>query len=185
MHIRYCYYSPTAVNDANAIPLIWPDTVTPNAHAEQARARKRAAAAEVGIDEAMIGALVDRFYSRIQADDVLGPIFARHTGDWSQHLPRMKDFWASIMIESGRFNGSPMQKHIALGVLTSGHFDRWLALWDETLAENVASPTAAERFRTTAHRIADSLLTGVLAERGGLAALRSTAAAPEPMETKL
>jgi len=147
------------------------------------RANKRAEALEAGIDETLIGALVDRFYARIQSDDLLGPIFARHVADWSHHLPRMKDFWASIMIEPGRFNGRPMQKHIALGILTRAHFDRWLALWDETVALNVASAVAAERFRTSAHRIADSLLTGVLAERGGLAALRNQAPAPAPQET--
>lgn len=158
--------------------------MTATAHAERVRATKRAQAAEAGIDESLIGELVDRFYARIQRDDLLGPIFAQHVADWSQHLPRMKQFWASIMIEPGRFNGRPMQKHIALGILTKAHFDRWLALWDETVALNVASAAVAERFRTSAHRIADSLLTGVLAQRGGLAALRTRAPAPVPLETK-
>ena len=158
--------------------------MTATAHAEQVRATKRAQAAEAGIDEMLIGALVDRFYARIQTDDLLGPIFADHVADWSQHLPRMKQFWTSIMIEPGRFNGSPMQKHIALGILTKAHFARWLALWDETVAQNVASPAAAERFRTSAHRIADSLLTGVLAESGGLEALRRHKPTPARLETK-
>ena len=158
--------------------------MTATAHAGRVRADKRAMAAEAGIDETLIGELVDHFYASIQRDDLLGPIFAQHVANWSHHLPRMKDFWASIMIEPGRFSGSPMQKHIALGILTKAHFDRWLALWDETVAQNVASPAAAERFRTSAHRIADSLLTGVLAKRGGLAALRSTAADPLQLEKK-
>ncbi|WP_231621674.1 group III truncated hemoglobin [Sphingomonas sp. 37zxx] len=144
---------------------------------------KRVAAAEAGIDDALIGSLVDVFYTRVQADDLLGPIFAAHVADWSQHLPRMKDFWASIMIESGRFNGRPMQKHIALGMLTKAHFARWLALWDETVALNIPDAAVADRFRTSAHRIADSLLTGVLVERGGLDALRTRAADLAPMET--
>lgn len=158
--------------------------MTATAHAERVRADKRTKAAEAGIDETLIGELVDHFYARIQRDDLLGPIFAQHVADWSQHLPRMKGFWASVMIEPGRFSGSPMQKHIALGILTKAHFDRWLALWDETVAQNVASPAAAERFHTSAHRIADSLLTGVLAQRGGLAALRTRAPTPAPLETK-
>ena len=153
-------------------------------HSAQVRAQKRAAAAASGVDEALIGGVVDAFYARVQADDLLGPIFAAHVTDWSQHLPRMKDFWTSIMIEPGRFSGSPMQKHIAIGILTGAHFERWLALWDETVAQNVANVGAAERFRASAHRIADSLLTGILAERGGLAALRTKEAAPAPLETK-
>ncbi|MCG6120835.1 MAG: group III truncated hemoglobin [Blastomonas sp.] len=154
------------------------------AHAERVRANKRAEALASGIDDAAISLLVDRFYARIQTDDLLGPIFAQHVGDWSQHLPRMKDFWASIMIEPGRFNGRPMHKHIALGILTKTHFDRWLAVWDETVAHTVANRAAAERFRTSAHRIADSLLTGVLVERGGLAALHTRTPAPALLETK-
>lgn len=157
--------------------------MTATAHAEQVRATKRAQAAEAGIDEMLIGALVDRFYARIQTDDLLGPIFADHVADWSQHLPRMKQFWTSIMIEPGRFNGSPMQKHIALGILTKAHFDHWLALWDDTVVQNVIDPAAAERFCTSAHRIADSLLAGVLLDRGGLAALRTRTTDAVPMET--
>ncbi len=158
--------------------------MTATAHVERIRAAKRAEAHEAGIDDASISLLVDCFYARIQTDDFLGPIFAQHVADWSQHLPRMKGFWASIMIEPGRFSGSPMQKHIALGILTKAHFDRWLTLWDETVGLNVANPGAAERFRISAHRIADSLLTGVLAQRGGLAALRTRAPTPAPLETK-
>jgi hemoglobin len=154
------------------------------AHAERVRAEQRAKAAKVGIDETLIGQLVDHFYTRIQRDDLLGPIFAQHVANWSHHLPRMKDFWASIMIEPGRFNGRPMQKHIALGILTKAHFERWLALWDATVAQDVGDQAAAERFRTSAHRIADSLLTGVLAERGGLAALCTRTTEPVPLETK-
>ncbi|BCA58307.1 group III truncated hemoglobin [Sphingomonas sp. HMP6] len=158
--------------------------MTVTAQAEQVRATKRAQAADDGVDDFLIGALVDRFYARVQGDDLLGPIFGNHVADWSQHLPRMKDFWASIMIEPGRFNGRPMQKHIALGLLTKAHFARWLVLWDETVALNVSSPAAAERFRISAHRIADSLLTGVLTERGGLEALRTDKPTPARLETK-
>jgi hemoglobin len=157
--------------------------VTATSNVERVRVDKRAQAAAEGIDEPSIGALVDRFYARIQDDEMLGPIFARHVADWAQHLPRMKDFWASIMIEPGRYNGRPMQKHIALGILTAAHFDRWLALWDDTVVQNVVDPAAAERFRTSAHRIADSLLAGVLLDRGGLAALRTRKTDAVPMET--
>lgn len=140
-------------------------------HAALVRAQKRSAATQAGLDDALISSLVDAFYARVQTDELLGPIFARHVADWAHHLPRMKDFWASIMIESGRFAGRPMQKHIALGILDQTHFDRWLALWDETVATQVANTVVADNFRASAHRIADSLLTGVLVERGGLAAL--------------
>jgi truncated hemoglobin YjbI len=42
---------------------------------------------------------------------------------------------------SGRYHGQPMEKHLPLPV-DSRHFDRWLALFDET-AHDVCPPAAA------------------------------------------
>lgn len=156
--------------------------MTVNAHVLQMRAQKRDMAAASGIDDALISALVDGFYARVRADAMLGPIFAAHIADWTPHLRRMKDFWASIMIESGRFNGSPMQKHIALGGLDAAHFAHWLSLWDETLAQQIPDKQVADRFRAAATRIGDSLLTGIQIQRGGLSAIArapNKATAPE------
>ena len=151
-------------------------------HAERVRAQKRAAAAAAGIDDIVIGALVDRFYARVRDDGMLGPIFAQHVADWSHHLPRMKDFWASIMIESGRYNGRPMQTHIALGILDETHFARWLSLWDDAVVQTVPDMVVADRFRAAAQRIANSLLTGVLVQRGGLDAVRNRT--PQPTQSE-
>lgn len=145
--------------------------MTANAHVMRARAQKREMAAASGIDDALISALVEGFYSRVRADDMLGPIFTAHIEDWAPHLARMKDFWASIMIESGRFRGSPMQKHIALGGLEAPHFERWLSRWDETVTELIPDQQVADRFRAAASRIGDSLLTGIQIQRGGLCAI--------------
>ena len=38
------------------------------------------------VSEPDIRALIDRFYETVRVDDLLGPIFARHVGDWSRHL---------------------------------------------------------------------------------------------------
>ncbi len=145
-------------------------------HAEQARARKMADALACGIDDAFISLLVDSFYGAVRQDDLLGPIFDEHVEDWPHHLARMKDFWASVMLESGRFSGNPMRKHIAVGSIDKPHFTRWLALWDATLAEIAPNPVVEERFREAAQRIGESLLTGILINRGGLAAISARAA---------
>jgi hemoglobin len=147
------------------------EAVTGNAHVLQARAQKRDMAAASDIDDALISALVDAFYVRVRSDAILGPIFAAHIADWAPHLARMKDFWASIMIESGRFSGSPMQKHIALGGLDEVHFAHWLGLWDATLTQLIPDQQVADRFRAAATRIGNSLLTGIQIQRGGLAAI--------------
>jgi hemoglobin len=159
--------------------------MTVNAHVLQARAQKRDMAAASGIDDALISALVDAFYVRVRSDAMLGPIFAAHIADWGPHLARMKDFWASIMIESGRFSGSPMQKHIALGGLDEVHFAHWLGLWDETLTQQIPDQLMADRFRAAATRIGDSLLTGIQLQRGGLPAIARASNKTATLEQQL
>lgn len=142
-------------------------------YVEQARARKTADALAIGIDDALISDLVERFYEAIRGDELLGPIFSKHVADWPPHLARMKDFWASVTLESGRFRGNPMVKHIAVGGLGESHFGRWLQLWDETVDAAVPNAKAAAVFRAAAKRIASSLLTGIQVHRDGLTAIRS------------
>jgi hemoglobin len=145
--------------------------MTATSYAEQARQKKADDARALGIDDALISDLVEAFYARVRSHPVLGPIFASKVANWPPHLQRMKDFWASIAIESGRFRGNPMLKHIAIPGLSPGHFEIWLGLWNEVLAELVVNPDAASLFRDRAQRIATSLQTGIALHNGGLAAL--------------
>jgi len=142
--------------------------MTEASYAERARAKKTAQANALGIDDALISNLVERFYGAIRGDALLGPIFASHVADWTPHLARMKDFWASVTLESGRFRGNPMARHIAVGGLDNRHFDRWLVLWNQTLDDVAPSDAAAQVFREAAERIASSLVTGIKVQRGGL-----------------
>ncbi len=145
-------------------------------HAERARSERMQGAHACGIDDAFISQLVESFYAAVRQDDVLGPIFTKHGVDWSAHLARMKDFWASVMIETGRYSGNPMQKHIAVGGLDAAHFARWHRLWNQALIEAAPNSAAADRFRDAAQRIGESLLTGIEIERGGLSSLSARAA---------
>ena len=171
MYIIYCYYLPSCINGAYEIHLIRFEIMTEVGYAERARARKMAQANAIGIDDALISNLVETFYEAIRGDDLLGPIFIAHVKDWTPHLARMKDFWASVTLESGRFRGNPMLKHIAIGGLDNSHFDRWLELWNQTLEDVAPNAAAAQVFREAAGRIADSLLTGIKVQRGGLDAI--------------
>ena len=146
---------------------MWGDAVTDASYAEKARARKMADALAIGIDDMLISDLVERFYGSIRSDKLLGPIFEQHVADWVPHLARMKDFWASVTLESGRYRGNPMLKHIAINGLDREHFDRWLQLWDEAV-KAVAPAEAAPLFLESANRIASSLLTGIQVHRGEL-----------------
>ena len=152
--------------------------MTEVSYAERARAKKMAQANAIGIDDTLISNLVEAFYSAIRSDELLGPIFLAQVADWTPHLARMKDFWASITLESGRFRGNPMLKHIAITGLDNEHFDRWLVLWDQTVDAVVPNDAAAQVFREAASRIADSLLTGIKIQRDGLMAVSKKPAAP-------
>ncbi len=109
------------------------------------------------ITEDAIATLVDRFYARVRADPLLGPVFARAIGDdWTAHLGTMRDFWSSVLLKSGRYGGNPLAAHGRLSGVTPELFDRWLALFGATLAELFAPATAAD-IRSRAERIAGSL----------------------------
>lgn len=120
--------------------------------------------AETGIDEVMIDRLVRGFYAKVRHDDMLGPIFASKIDDWEPHLQRMCAFWSSVVLMSGRYHGQPMAKHLLLPI-DAAHFDRWLALFDET-ARELCLPAAADRFVMFAHRIAESLELGIAGSKG-------------------
>lgn len=106
-----------------------------------------------GITEEMIGELVTRFYGRVREDALLGPVFAI-VRNWDEHLAKLRDFWSSVVLMSGRYHGSPMRAHLPLN-LVGDHFDRWLDLFEQT-AREVCPPAAAALFIDKARRIADS-----------------------------
>ncbi len=149
-----------------------------------ARERKRAEAEALGIDNAFISELVERLYSSIRTDAMLGPIFESHVTDWPEHLDRLKRFWRSVLHSSGEFTGNPMQKHMTLPGLEGAHFAHWLQLFYRTLAEMDASTGAQHEVGTRARMIADSLLTGIATHRRGIGGLtvsaRESSALPRP-----
>ena len=112
----------------------------------------------MGITEDYISLLVDEFYSRVRAHPALGPIFGEVIGNnWDPHLKRMKDFWSSVTMNTGRYSGKPVPAHQKLSTVTPGHFDVWLGLFEATLNETAPSPAAIGYFMERANRIAASL----------------------------
>lgn len=135
-------------------------------HALAARQARRAEAVALGIDEAFVSDLVERFYERIREDALLGPIFAERIDDWPVHLGQMKRFWRSVLFSSGEFFGSPMAKHVAIPGLARSHFVHWLGLFGETLDE-VGGTAAREHIHAKARMIATSLLNGIVIHQEG------------------
>jgi hemoglobin len=136
---------------------------------------------KTGIDDAMIEHLVRTFYSRVQADPLIGPIFAAHVHDWDAHIAKLCAFWSSVALMTGRYHGQPMQVHSKLPVAAE-HFDRWIALFERTAVE-LCPPAAAAHFIERARRIADSLELGIATTQGRIASPRFSIAARQSVRS--
>lgn len=83
----------------------------------------------------------DQFYNVVREDDLIGPIFNKAVADWSKHLPQMYAFWNAALFGVAGFKGNPFAKHAPLPI-SKEHFERWLALFDETINGNFTGPMA-------------------------------------------
>lgn len=127
-------------------------------------------AVTVQITEDDVARLVPAFYERVRKDASLGPVFNGAIEDWPHHLERLKAFWSSVMLTSGRYKGQPMAAHLRHDqAMTPENFDRWLQIWSETSAE-LLSPAAAAAFQLRARKIAESLQLGIAFHRDKRAA---------------
>lgn len=105
----------------------------------------------------MIDRVVRGFYGRVARDERLGPIFARRIkGDWEPHLEKMTEFWSSVMLKTGNYNGRPVPAHLRLKEVVPEDFEIWLRLFGETVGE-MCSPEVGDVFIDRARRIARSL----------------------------
>ena len=107
-----------------------------------------------------IARLVDNFYDRVRTDDLLAPIFndiARV--DWSAHLPKMYDFWESVIFGSAQFKGNPLAVHRALAArapMTAATFGRWVELFHGSV-DALFTGHMAEQVKDRAVRIATTM----------------------------
>lgn len=106
------------------------------------------------VTEESIARLVQVFYDKARADDLIGPIFNENVDDWEHHLAKITDFWSSVVLRSGRYDGRPLPPHLRLPLIGE-HFDRWLDLFEQTTLE-IWEPDAAKIFIDRARRVADS-----------------------------
>ncbi len=60
------------------------------------------------------------------------------------------------MLTSGRYKGNPVAVHLRLKAIKLQHFERWLAMFDDTYQE-LLDASVADGFRVKAVRIAESL----------------------------
>jgi hemoglobin len=93
-----------------------------------------------------VKALVNAFYDKVRADDVIGYIFndIAHV-NWEHHLPRMYAFWEFLLLGKDTYKGNPIEPHHKLAMkvdLKVEHFDRWLKLFQESVDDLFIGPGA-------------------------------------------
>ncbi len=81
--------------------------------------------------------LVDTFYAKVNQDELLSPIFNEKAKvNWEAHLPRMYQFWSSLLLDSNEYRGQPFDKHAEHSDhIHAEHFNRWISLFNETIDE--------------------------------------------------
>ena len=95
--------------------------------------------------------IVHAFYAGIDSDPVLGSYFSGL--DMPSHLPRMVDFWSSIVFQTGQYSGQPFSPHARMPGLTRDHFARWVARFHRTVNAHYTGPRA-ELMKARAEQIA-------------------------------
>lgn len=110
-----------------------------------------------------ISDLVDQFYAKVRLDPTIGPIFNEAIANWPAHLALLKDFWSTVLLTERRYKGDPLSKHLELPI-DHEHFDRWLALFEETAGETM-TPMHAAIVVAKSHRIAHNFKLAIAYQR--------------------
>lgn len=95
-----------------------------------------------------INSLVNDFYTRVQTNDILSPIFTNiaHFA-FETHIPVMIDFWEMVLLGGKAYKGNPMLKHIELdksNPLDKKLFDEWLKVFNTTVDDTFEGEKADE-----------------------------------------
>jgi hemoglobin len=101
--------------------------------------------------------LVRAFYERALTDDLIGFLFTDIAKlDLEGHIPQITSFWETILLGAQSYSGGAFRPHAEINAqvrMKSGHFERWLTLWRQTVDEGFAGPRA-ELAKSHATRVA-------------------------------
>jgi len=110
-------------------------------------------------DRADCERLVRAFYGRALTDPIIGFIFTDVARlDLEAHVPRIASFWETVLLGARSYSGGAFRPHAELNErvrLRAGHFQRWLALWSETVDE-LFEGERAELAKAHAQRVAQA-----------------------------
>lgn len=90
--------------------------------------------------------LVDAFYAKALVDPVIGFLFTEVAKiDLPTHLPKLYDFWETLLLGATSYQSSPLVPHFHLHLkhpLETEHFVRWVELFHATVDELFEGPVA-------------------------------------------
>ena len=114
--------------------------------------------------EAALERCVRRFYAAANADPLLGPVMMGAIGDFEGHIAIVCDFWSHVLLKTQRYKGAPYPEHVNLPIRPE-HFDRWLAIFGEATAAELA-PLYAKEAMDKARHMAKSFMAGMFPFEG-------------------
>lgn len=98
------------------------------------------------LDRTGIELLINSFYDKVREDKTIGFIFTKVAEvHWETHLPKMYDFWETVLFRTGGYKGNPLAAHAKLAPLTEmgrPQFDQWLKLFEKTVDTHFAGENA-------------------------------------------
>jgi len=101
--------------------------------------------------------LMKAFYSKALVDESIGHYFTQVVQlDMEKHLPRITDFWETVVFDAGKYQGNTLKVHEDLhekSPFQSDHFTRWIDLFKATVDELFAGENA-EKIKSRAISIA-------------------------------
>ena len=129
-------------------------------------------------DRADCERLVRAFYGKALIDPIIGFIFTDVARlDLEAHVPRIASFWETVLLGARTYSGGAFRPHVELNErvrLRGGHFQRWLALWEETVDE-LFEGERAELAKAHARRVAQAFYARLRElERGEPGAITTT-----------
>ena len=98
--------------------------------------------------------LLVAFYDVMADDPLLAPYFV--SLDMTAHMPRIVDFWSTLLFHTHRYSGNAFRPHLEMPGLTGEHFARWVRTLEETVDARHTGETV-EQMKALAHRIAYSM----------------------------
>jgi hemoglobin len=101
--------------------------------------------------------LMKAFYSKALVDESIGHYFTQVVQlEMVKHLPRITDFWETVVFDAGKYQGNTLKIHEDLhekSPFESAHFTRWIDLFKATVDEHFAGENA-EKIKSRAISIA-------------------------------